>query len=128
MSYKVLVVDDEKEVRDLFTQLLEKEKCIVKCASSGEEAIETIDREAFDVVLLDIKMPGISGIETLKRMKQAQPKLIVILITALGYDEGLIKQCMANGCSGYISKNLPISQIVSNFKLFTKSGRERLNR
>ena len=61
-------------------------------------------------------------------MKQAQPNLIVILITALGYDDGLIKQCMDNGCSGYISKNLPISQIIANFKLFIKTGKEKLNK
>ena len=128
MIYKVLVVDDEKDVRDLFSQLLEKEKHIVKTAASGEEALEMIKKESFDVALLDIKMPGMSGIEALKKMKQAQSNLIVILITALGYDEGLIKQCMEGGCSGYISKSIPITQIISNFKLFTEKGKEKLGK
>jgi CheY-like chemotaxis protein len=126
MSYKVLVVDDEEQVRDLFAKLLGKEKCIVKGAASGEEALEVINKEAFDVVLLDIKMPGISGIEALKKIKEKQPNLIVIMLTALGYDENLIAQAREYGSSGYIGKNMPISQIVSNFKLYAKTGKENL--
>lgn len=128
MSYKVLVVDDEEQVRELFDKLLQKEKCIVRGVASGEEALEVIGKEAFDVVLLDIKMPGMSGIEALKKIKEKQPNLIVIMLTALGYDENLITQAKEYGSSGYIGKNMPISQIVSNFKLYTKSGKERLEK
>jgi len=128
MSNRVLIVDDEKQVLDLFTKLLEKEKYAVKTAVSGEEALEMINKEDFDIVLLDIKMPGMGGIEALKRMKQAKQNLIVILITALGYDESLIKQCMELGCSGYIGKNVPISQIISNFKLFVAKAKEKQNK
>ena len=61
MLYKVLVVDDEAPVRDLFSDLLKKEKCVVQCVSSGEESLEAIKKENFDIVLLDIKLSGISG-------------------------------------------------------------------
>jgi CheY-like chemotaxis protein len=125
MSYKVLVVDDEAPVRDLFNDLLRKERCTAKCVASGEEAIDIIDKEAFDIVLLDIKLPGISGIEALKKIKEKKPNQIVIMITGYGYDEELIKKSKELGCSGYIGKNIPVSQIMSNFRLFAKIGQEK---
>jgi len=124
MSYKVLVVDDEAPVRDLFSDLLKKERCTVKCVSSGEESLDVIKEEDFDIVLLDIKLGGISGLEALKKIKDIKPNLIVIMITGFGYDESLIAKSKEYGCSGYIGKNMPISQIMSNFKLFAKAAQE----
>jgi len=124
MPYKVLVVDDEAPVRDLFSDLLKKERCTVKCASSGEESLDIIKEEDFDIVLLDIKLGGISGLEALKKIKDIKPNLIVIMITGFGYDESLIAKSKEYGCSGYIGKNMPISQIMSNFKLFAKTAQE----
>ncbi len=128
MFYKVLVVDDEAPVRDLFSDLLKKEKCTVGCVSSGEEALEIIKSEDFDVVLLDIKLTGISGLEALKKIKDIKPNLIVIMITGFGYDEELVARSKELGCSGYIGKNMPISQIMSNFKLFIKTAREKIKK
>jgi two-component system response regulator (stage 0 sporulation protein F) len=125
MAYKVLVVDDEAPVRDLFSDLLKKEKCTVKCVASGEEALDAIDKEDFDIVLLDIKLIGMSGLEALKKIKEVKPDLIVIMITGFGYDEDLIAKSRDFGCSGYIGKNMPISQIISSFKLFAKTAKEK---
>lgn len=125
---KVLVVDDEAPVRELFTDLLKAEKYNVKTVSSGEEALQAVDGESFDVVLLDIKLGGISGIETLKTLKEKKPGLIVIMITGFGYDEDLIAKSKEYGCSGYIGKNMPISQIMSNFRLFVNATQERLKK
>lgn len=122
--YKVMVVDDEAPVRELFSELLKKEKCSVTTLSSGEEALESSAKEDFDVVLLDIKLGGISGLETLKRLKDLKPGLAIIMITGFGYDEELIKKSKEYGCSGYIGKNMPISQIISNFWLFVKAAKQ----
>ena len=125
MSYKVLVVDDERPVRELFRELLTKENCAVECAASAEEALERLEKEDFDIVLLDIKLTGISGLEALKKIKVIKPELIVIMITGFGYDDSLIAKSKEFGCSGYIGKNMPISQIISSFKLFAKAAKER---
>lgn len=125
MPDKVLVVDDEAQIGELFTELLKKEKCSVKCAGSGEEALEIIAQEDFDIVLLDIKLTGISGIETLRKIRSIKPKQIVIMITGFGYDEELISQSKELGCCGYISKNMPMSEIMGNFRLFAKTAKKK---
>jgi len=125
MSYKVLVVDDEAPVRDLFNELLKKEQCVVKSVGTGEEALKVIEGEDFDVVLLDIKLPGISGLEVLKKTKDIKPNLAVIMITGFGYDEDLLAKSKEYGCSGYIGKNMPISQIMSSFRQFAKAAFEK---
>jgi len=125
MVYKILIVDDEPPIRDLFDDLLKKEKCITKTASSGEEALEIIAKEDFDAILLDIKLSGMSGIDTLKRIREIKPKLIVVMITGFGYDEDLITKCRSLGCSGYIGKNMPISQIMNSLRLFIKISQEK---
>jgi len=124
MAHKVLLVDDETAARDLFNDLLKKLKYSVKCAASGEEALELIKNENFDIVLLDIKLSGMSGVETLQKIKEVKPETVVIMITGFGYDEDLIAKTRKYGCSGYLGKNMPISQIMSNFKLFIKTSED----
>jgi len=125
MSYKVLVVDDEAPVRDLFDNLLKKEGCQVRCVAGGEEALEVISKEDFDVVLLDIKLEGMNGLDVLKKIKELKPKLIVIMLTGFGYVEELIDLAIEYGCAGYIGKNLPVPEIIKNFKLFAQTAREK---
>jgi len=121
MNYKVLIVDDEAPVRELFEELLKKDGYRVSSVSSGEEALESIKKEDYDAILLDIRLPGMSGLETLKLIKDTKPTSTVIMITGFGYDEDLIAKSKEYGCAGYIGKNMPISQILSSFKLFIKN-------
>jgi len=123
MPYKVLVVDDESTVRSLFSDLLKRDKYIVKAAPSGEAALVEISKEDFDIVLLDIKLSGMSGMEVLKRLKETKPQLAVIMITGFGYDEDLVCRSKEYGCSGYISKSLPIQEIMSKFKECVESAK-----
>jgi CheY-like chemotaxis protein len=124
MPYKVLVVDDEEPVRNLFKDLLTREKHYVSYVSCAEEALGLIEKDNFDVVLMDIKLPGMTGVEALKLVREKKPDLTVIMITGYGYDDDLIAKCREHGCSGYIGKNMPVSQIMSNFRLFTKTAEE----
>ena len=120
MSYKVLVVDDEAPVRDLLNDLLKREDCVVTLCATGEEALDLLKNNTFDVVLLDIKLPGISGLEVLKNIRDTNRILLVIMITGFGYNEDLISKSKEFGCSGYIGKNMPVAQIISTFKEFAK--------
>ena len=126
MSYKVLVVDDEASVRELFGELLRKDNHIVKTASNGEEALKLVEKNDFDVVLLDIKLGAVSGLDVLKMIKEAKPHTRVIMITGFGYDEELIARSKEYGCSGYIGKNMPISEIMNSFKLFASPAAKKI--
>jgi two-component system, response regulator, stage 0 sporulation protein F len=123
--YKILIVDDEVAVRDLFGELFKKEDCQSVSCSSGEESLEILKKETFDVVLLDIKLPGMSGLEVLKNIRDTYKNLPVVMITGFGYDEDLIAKTKQFGCSGYIGKNMPVAQIIVTFKQFVKSAKEK---
>jgi CheY-like chemotaxis protein len=113
---KILVVDDEPDARDLFKDLFSRKGYDVESASGGIEALDMIDRVDADAVLLDIRMPVMDGIEVLTKLKQKKPGLPVVMLTAYGYDDNLINKALEFGASGYISKNLPLAQIVHTFQ------------
>lgn len=78
---KILVVDDEDEVRELFNNYLSKKGYLVDVAKNGLEAIKKTDAEKFDFVFLDIKMSGLDGVETFKRIKEKDPQSCIIIMT-----------------------------------------------
>ena len=82
MGEKVLVVDDEFEIRDVLSRFLTEEGYEIILASNGEEALELVERENPQVILLDILMPGFSGIETCRRLKAAEKTRFIPVIVA----------------------------------------------
>lgn len=125
MAHKVLIIDDETPVRDLFSDLLKREGCLPIGCSNREEALEKLSQENFDIVLLDIKLQEISGLEVLKDIRDIYKDLPVVMITGFGYNEDLIAKAKQFGCSGYIGKNMSIPQIISSFKQFVKNAKEK---
>ncbi|MCX5694489.1 MAG: response regulator [Candidatus Omnitrophica bacterium] len=125
MLYKILIVDDEIEVRDLLRDLLKNEDCQSVTCASGEEAMALLSKEAFDVVLLDIKLSGTGGLEVLKDMREKYNNLPVVMITGFGFDEELIGKSKQFGCCGYIGKNMPIAEIISTFKQIVKEAKQK---
>jgi len=81
---RILVVDDEEHVRVLFSRILQKEGYEVDCASSGTEAIEKMAQNSFDLVLTDLKMDGIDGLDLVKKGKTVNHELPFILISGYG--------------------------------------------
>lgn len=80
----ILVVDDEINVRTVFSDILKKEGYYVRGAKDGYEAIKAVDEESFDLVLVDLGMPRMNGIETLENIKKRKPQLQVIIYTEYG--------------------------------------------
>lgn len=105
----VLVVDDDKSIRYSLKRMLE-EKYSVFTAGNGEEALQQIKASSPDLIIMDIKMPGRSGIEILKEIKKIDPKSLVILMTAYGTTETAI-EAMKYGAFDYILKPFPIPQM-----------------
>lgn len=81
---KILVVDDEESIRFLYKEELEEEGYIVECAKNGEEALEKLAAFQPDLISLDIKMPVMDGIEALKRIREKERHLPIILCSAYG--------------------------------------------
>jgi CheY-like chemotaxis protein len=81
---KIMVVDDEENIRFLYKEELEEDGFSVELAKNGEEALERISTYQPDLITLDIKMPGMDGIEVLKRIREKERKLPIILCSAYG--------------------------------------------
>ncbi len=108
---KILVVDDEIGIRDLLQSSFDEEECEVLAAASAEKAFEVIEKQNPQLVLLDIRLPGIDGVEALKRIKQMNKNIIVIMVTAFGDDKNALR-CMKLGAAAYVSKPFDINYIV----------------
>jgi DNA-binding response OmpR family regulator len=108
---KILVVDDEKDVCDFVQCFFSLRGYKVFTANNGEEAIGITEKEDPLIVLQDIKMPGIDGIETLRRMKQKRPNNRVIMVTGLD-DTQRMKEATELGADGYITKPLVLDDLI----------------
>jgi DNA-binding NtrC family response regulator len=100
---RIMVVDDELIVRESLKGWLEKFGYGVETAADAQEALKELEREGYDLLFVDIKMPGMDGIELLKRVKEDQPDVIVVMITAHGSIESAI-EAMKAGASDYLMK------------------------
>lgn len=103
MSNKILVVDDELSFREPISNFLKVSGYKTLTASSGEKALEIMKTFLPDLVLTDIKMPGMDGLTFSKNIKTKHPAIEVILMTALGNIEGAVK-AMQDGAFDYVSK------------------------
>ena len=100
---KVLVVDDELEVRQVLREFLSSRGYDVTAASGGAEAVALVETIKPDLVLLDVAMPDMDGVETLKRIVAIEPALAVIMVTA-NADIGVTSKLLALGAVDYVPK------------------------
>lgn len=109
---RLLIVDDEVDVREFAANFFRKRKIEVMTAGSGEEALGILEKQKPDLVLLDIKMNGIDGIETLKRMKQFDKNTKVIMVTGKKpEDDASCDKCGELGALDYIHKPLELDEL-----------------
>ena len=107
---RVLVVDDEKSMRDLLSITLEKEGYDVLTAAGGEAAIEALRRDATDVVITDLRMPKVDGLQVLRAAKEISPDVAVIVITAVASTETAV-EAMKLGAYDYITKPFKLDEV-----------------
>jgi DNA-binding NtrC family response regulator len=115
MPSRVLLVDDERE----FVQTLSERLLIRDIGSAvaydGESALNMMEEDEPDVMILDLKMPGIDGIEVLKKVKETRPNIEVIILTGHGSEEDR-KTCMELGAFAYLQKPVDIDQLSETLK------------
>ncbi|MCL4837885.1 MAG: sigma-54 dependent transcriptional regulator [Thermoanaerobaculia bacterium] len=107
----ILIVDDEEVVRDVLTELVRREGFQPVPARNGEEALVVLEREEIDLVLLDLMLPGMSGLEVLRQVKGRDPEQVVIVVTAFSSIEGAI-EAMRDGAFHYIPKPFKNEEVI----------------
>lgn len=123
-NFDVLVVDDEPDFRDSLIKRLKKRNLNVYGAGSGEEALAVLKEEAVDVVVLDVKMPGMSGIDALSAIKRLRPLVEVIMLTGHASVE-VAMEGMEMGAFDYLMKPMDIDELL--YKLQDACKKKRLN-
>ena len=108
---RLLIVDDEKDFVEMFSLRLTRQGEKVFTAFSGEEALKVLKETAVDVVILDIRMPGMDGIETLKEIKAMHPLVEVIMLTGHGSTETAVEG-MKSGAFDYLMKPADFEDIT----------------
>jgi two-component system response regulator PilR (NtrC family) len=107
---KILIVDDERSMRDVLSIMLKRVGYGVTVASDGEEAIAHIDKELFDLVITDLKMPKAGGLEVLKAVKESSPESVVLIITAYASTESAV-EAMKLGAYDYLTKPFQVDEV-----------------
>jgi len=118
----VLIIDDDDQLRKSFNKLLTEEGYQSKCAASGEAGLRIIEENAPDVVILDMRLPGMNGFETFKAIHQMEPKLPVIIMTAFGTTETAI-EATKMGAFDYILKPFDIPEMLVVIKQALEASR-----
>ena len=123
-KYRILVVDDEHLIRWSLEQSLKRQGYEVSTAASGEDALRVLRDDPPDLMLLDVQLPGINGLDVLEKVKEIAEEVIVIMITALGVLETAVK-AMRMGAYDYINKPFNLDELAIVIKKALETGELR---
>lgn len=118
---KILVIDDERSIRNIISELLEMEGHVVKTAENGAQGYEMIGAEVFDLVISDIKMPEMDGIEMLEKLMETHPDLTIVMISGHGSIDTAV-ECIKKGAFDYIEKPIDMNRILVTVKNALERG------
>ncbi len=113
MKPRILVVDDEESIREFLDIMLRKEGYEVTCVEDGAKAQDMLKKKSVDMIISDLQMPNVTGIELLKHVKEAYPEILFMMITAFGTTESAV-EAMKMGAYDYITKPFKIDEVRIN--------------
>ena len=113
MKPRILVVDDEESIREFLDIMLRKEGYQVTCVEDGQQAIDTLTKKSFDMVISDLQMPNVTGIELLQHTRNHYPDLLFMMITAFGTTETAV-EAMKMGAYDYVTKPFKLDEVRIN--------------
>jgi two-component system response regulator AtoC len=108
---RILVVDDEEQMRDLLAKVLERKGFQASVCGDGTEALAFLEKEPVDLVVTDVRMPGLGGMEALRAVKELNPDIVVIIMTAFGSIDQAV-QAVKEGAYDYINKPFKIDEML----------------
>lgn len=112
---KILVVDDEVLMCNFLTEALKRKGIEAIAAESGEKALKLLEEQSFDMVITDMKMPGITGMDVLRKVKELSPNTLVMVITAFGTIENAV-EAMKAGAFHYLIKPFSLESLIANIE------------
>ena len=115
MSEKVLLVDDEKEYLEIMSERMQARDMDVTTATSAQQALEIIEKESFDAIILDFQMPGMDGMDALKAIKAKKPELQIILLTGYATFEKSV-EAIKTGATDFIEKPADLEVLTGKIK------------
>ena len=121
---QILVVDDEERMRNLLKKVLAKQGFSVETSSNGIDALDKVERNPFDVIIADIRMPEMNGMDLLKAVRETRPDIYVIIMTAFGSIDSAV-EAMKKGAYHYITKPFKMSEISITLKKALEEKRLR---
>ena len=124
INAKVLLVDDEKEFTQTLSDRLRLRDLTPTVAHGGEEALSIAEKGETDVMVLDLKMPGVNGYEVLKKVREEKPNIEVIILTGHGSEEDK-KRCLSMGAFAYLQKPADIDLLTETMKAAYEANRPR---
>ena len=107
---RTLIIEDDEEMRALLKDSLLEEGVEADSATNGSEALRKLVKESFDLVITDIRMPGLTGLDILPGIKKLQPEVPVIVITAFGSEE-VYRRSIERGAAGYLEKPIHTNKL-----------------
>ena len=112
MSRNILVVDDETQIRDLLGIYLKRQGFTVATAATSGETLAKLAQQPPELVVLDIGLGGEDGLSLLAQIKARHPESKVIMLTGMGFVEDLLQEAHQKGADGYVSKVLPLDELL----------------
>lgn len=122
MKQHILVVDDEVQIRELLAIYLSRQGFQVSTAASCNETWGIVEKNAVDLVVLDIGLAGEDGLQLLPQLKAKHPHMRVVILTGLGFVEDLLQEAQQQGADGYVSKVLPLDELLMAIQRILRPG------
>ncbi|TLS50738.1 response regulator transcription factor [Paenibacillus antri] len=117
LKHRIAIVDDQNILVDGLSTILDVQEDmeVVGTAANGVEALELVERLRPDIVLMDIRMPLLDGVETTKRMKAAYPDVAILILSTFAESNAIV-ECMAHGASGFLLKDIRSAKLVESIR------------
>jgi len=124
---RILVVEDDEEMRSLLKDFIEAEGFEIDSVSNGSEAFRKLAKESFDLIITDVRMPGLTGLDILPGIRKLQPEASIIVITAFGSEE-VSRRAFERGATAYLEKPIHLENLRDLVQRIVSSKEKMLRR